>query len=76
MFTREGYAAFFTLPIHNFWLYLGTDAVAALAASGSSTESISLTAPVTVGIHHYGACVDAVTGESDTEVDPEIRTGC
>ena len=45
---------------------VGTDAVEALAASGSSAESIALTAPSTAGRYYYGACVDAVEGESDT----------
>ena len=45
---------------------VGTDAVAQLAASGTSSESVSLTAPSTAGTYYYGACVDAVTGESDT----------
>ena len=45
---------------------VGTDAVGALAASGTSDESIGLTAPASVGTYYYGACVDAVTGESDT----------
>ena len=45
---------------------VGTDAVGALAASGTSAQSISLTAPGTAGAYYYGACVDAVTGESDT----------
>ena len=45
---------------------VGTDAVSGLAASGSSAESINLTAPSTAGTYYYGACVDAVTGESDT----------
>ena len=45
---------------------IGTDAVGALAASGSGAESISLTAPSTAGTYYYGACVDAVTDESDT----------
>ena len=45
---------------------LGTDGVAALAASGSASESVQLTAPSTPGTHHYGACVDAVTEESNT----------
>ena len=31
-----------------------------------SSESIDLTAPSTVGTYYYGACVDSVTGESDT----------
>ena len=45
---------------------VGTDAVGALAASGTSSESIDLTAPSTAGTYYYGACVDAVSGESDT----------
>ena len=45
---------------------VGTDAVGALATSGTSAESISLTAPSTAGTYYYGACVDAVTDESDT----------
>ena len=45
---------------------LGTDAVGALAASGTSNQSISLTAPSTAGTYYYGACVDSVTGESNT----------
>ena len=45
---------------------VGVDSVSALNASGSSAESISLTAPSTAGAYYYGACVDAVTGESDT----------
>ena len=38
----------------------------ALSASGTSAESINLTAPATAGTYYYGACVDAVTGESST----------
>ena len=45
---------------------VGTDAVEALGASGVSSESIALTAPSTAGMYYYGACVDAVTDESDT----------
>ena len=45
---------------------VGTDAVDELAASGTSAESIALTAPATSGTYYYGACVDAVQGESDT----------
>ena len=45
---------------------VGTDEVAELAAAGTSDESVSLTAPSTAGTYYYGACVDAVTGESDT----------
>ena len=45
---------------------VGTDAVSGLSASGASDESLSLTAPSTAGTYYYGACVDAVSGESDT----------
>ena len=43
----------------------GTADVGALAASGTSEQSISLTAPAP-GTYYYGACVDTVTDESDT----------
>ena len=45
---------------------VGTDAVGGLAAAATSSESIDLTAPSSAGTYYYGACVDAVTGESDT----------
>ena len=45
---------------------VGTDAVAGLAAAGSSSQSVDLTAPASPGTYYYGACVDAVTDESDT----------
>ena len=45
---------------------VGTDTVGALSPSGTSARSISLTAPSTAGTYYYGACVDAVTDESDT----------
>ena len=45
---------------------LGTDPVGILAAFGASDQSIDLTAPSDVGTYYYGACVDAVSGESDT----------
>ena len=45
---------------------VGTDSVSGLSGSGSSAESISLTAPSTPGTYYYGVCVDSVTGESDT----------
>lgn len=45
---------------------VGTDAVAGLAAGANSAESISLTAPSDAGTYYYGACVDSVSGESDT----------
>ena len=45
---------------------VGTDAVGALSASGTSAESIPLTAPASAGTYYYGACVDTVSGESNT----------
>ena len=45
---------------------VGTDDVPALAPSGTSTQSMSLTAPSTAGTYYYGACVDVATDESDT----------
>ena len=45
---------------------VGTDAVEALDAGASSVEAVLLTAPSTPGTYHYGVCVDAVSGESDT----------
>ena len=45
---------------------VGMEAVGALAASGTSAGSVSLTAPATAGTYYYGACVDAVTDESNT----------
>ena len=44
---------------------VGTDSVFRLNASSSGDESISLTAPSTAGTYYYGACVDAVSDESD-----------
>ena len=45
---------------------VGTDAVRGLAAGRASADSIDLAAPSDAGTYYYGACVDAVTGESDT----------
>ena len=45
---------------------VGTGAVAQLAASASARDSVVLTAPATPGTYYYGACVDPVTDESDT----------
>ena len=46
---------------------VGTDAVSGLSASGTSAESISLTAPSSSGTYYYGACVESVSGESNTD---------
>ena len=45
---------------------VGTGAVDALAAAGTSTKLIHLTAPLSEGIYYYGACVTSVAGESNT----------
>ena len=45
---------------------VGTDAGSALAARGTSSSVVTLTAPSTAGTCYYGACVDQVSGESDT----------
>ena len=45
---------------------VGTDAVGVLGASRTSAESIGLTAPSSAGTYYYGACVESVSGESDT----------
>ena len=44
---------------------VGTDAVSVLSASGTGLESILLTAPLSAGTYYYGACVAAVSGETD-----------
>ena len=46
---------------------VGTDFVRSLDASETSEESIRLTAPSSPGTYYYGACVDTVSNESDTE---------
>ena len=46
---------------------VGTDSVFGLAASRSGDESVSLTAASTSGTYYYGACVDEVNGELDTQ---------
>ena len=45
---------------------VGTDSVDSLPASGRSDESVQLAAPSGVGTYYYGACVDPVSGESNT----------
>ena len=45
---------------------VGSDPVDVLPASGSSSESIALNAPDDPGTYYFGACADAVSGESDT----------
>ncbi len=45
---------------------VGTSAVRRIAALGSASVSVELTAPSSAGTYYYGACVDAVADESDT----------
>ena len=45
---------------------IGTDGVSSLSAGSTSSESDSVTAPTTPGTYYTGACVDSVSGESDT----------
>ena len=45
---------------------IGKDEVSALVPFGTGSEGIDLTAPSSPGTYYYGACVDTVTGESDT----------
>ena len=44
----------------------GTDTVGALGANGTSTETLTLTAPLTPGTYYYGVTVNSVTDESST----------
>ena len=46
---------------------VGTAAVGALAAGGTGSSALTLTAPSTAGTYYYGACVDQVSGESDSQ---------
>ncbi len=45
---------------------VGTDAMAALAPAGAVATSLTLNAPSEPGTYYFGACVDAVRGESGT----------
>ena len=45
---------------------VGMASVGALAEDGTVSETISLPAPSTQGTYYYGACVDSVSGESNT----------
>ena len=54
---------------------VGTDAVEALAATGSSGESFTLTAASASGTYYYGACVDAVPEESDVANNCSMGVG-
>ncbi len=45
---------------------VGTDSISGLSGGGSGSESVRLTAPASSGKYYYGACVEPVSGESDT----------
>ena len=61
-----------------------SDAISALAASATSEQSSSVTAPATAGTYYYGACVASVSGETDVsnncsagvQVTVGARPGC
>ena len=46
---------------------VGTDAVPSIGPSGTDDATIDLIAPADAGTYYYGACVDAVTNESNTQ---------
>ena len=46
---------------------VGSATVSALVAAGASSKAVTLTAPSTAGTYYYGACVDSVSGESNTQ---------
>ena len=46
---------------------VGTDPVSGLSADQTSAVSIDLTAPSSAGTYYYGACVQSVSGESNTD---------
>ena len=60
---------------------IGNAFVDQLAAARSTTQSITATSPATAGTYYFGACVDAVTGESDAgnncsgSVQVQVRQG-
>ena len=46
---------------------VGTDSVSGLSASDTSAESIRLNAPSGASTYYYGACIESVSGESNTD---------
>ena len=46
---------------------VGTDPVSGLSADDTSAVSIALTAPSSAGTYYYGACVQSVRGERNTD---------
>ncbi len=65
--TTLRYKSHAQIPIVTSDPTVGTDSVPSLGPSDTSSESIDLTAPSDAGTYYYGACVDAVSGESDTD---------
>ena len=61
--------------ISNLDTEVGTESVGRLAPSGTSPESIGLTAPSSAGTYYYGACVAPARGETDTDTDNNCSTG-
>lgn len=45
---------------------VGTDVIGSVTASGAVHRSIDLASPSRAGTYYYGACVEPVSGESDT----------
>ena len=45
---------------------VGTVELAPIAVAGRASGSVEVSVPATGGTYYYGACVEAVTGESDT----------
>ena len=64
--TRLGYFRSSDATVSTADTRVGTDAVSGLSAAGTSVESLSLKAPTNTGTYYYGACVEPVSGESDT----------
>ena len=48
-------------------IQIGTADVAALNPNGTAEINITLKAPITLGTYHYGACVDAVDNENNSD---------
>ena len=46
---------------------VGTDSVSTLSVGDTSAVSINLNAPSSAGAYYYGACVDDVSGENNTD---------
>ena len=73
---NQGTAASAATPVHYYQSTdatispsdtpVGTSNVSGLAAAGTSAVSHSVTAPSSAGTYYYGACVESVSGESNT----------